>query len=175
MPGIVASAPSETETLNQAPSPSQANSAPIVLAQDDKKNETQNSGLDFNSFDEKSRESIISLASDAVKKDFLVMFGIFASLITFVSVQIQIFSKIDGVLNLLGISCVTLAGLLLFAVTLANLSRKNFSWRDYLNPAVVLCLLFLIAGFLLIVLADPVNANRHDEVYKQHDYLNTGR
>ncbi|MEI8174663.1 MAG: hypothetical protein WCG28_01800 [bacterium] len=110
-------------------------------------------------------KKIIESAVSQSRHEFFVTFGVFASLITFVSIQIQIFSKIEGVYNLLGIASFTLGGLLLFAIVLNNLSIKNFNNKDFVikikemfcNPAIILCIIFLLTSIFFLHKQEQLN------------------
>ena len=115
--------------------------------------------------DSKEFKEIVSAATDLIKKEFLTILGTFAALITFVSVQVQIFAKIGGVYNLLGISSFTLGGLLLFAITLHGLSTKDFEW--YKNIAVWLCLVFLVASFFFLNNQEKVSQSNKEFIQIQ--------
>lgn len=116
--------------------------------------ENPKQSIDFDSWDKQSQNKLVELTSGIVRKDFLTMFGIFASLITFVSIQIQIFSKITNTYEMISVSSFSLGGLLLFAIVLHSLSNSN-DWKDFKKPAFIismsLCLLFLVIALILLL------------------------
>lgn len=81
-----------------------------------------------------------------LKKDLLVIFGIFASMVTFLSVEIQIFKSITNFWLLLGLTSFILAAVLLFAVTLSNLAKGKNEWKDFRSPVYVIFYLLLFVS-----------------------------
>ncbi len=61
------------------------------------------------------------------KSSLFTVFGIFASLVTFVSVEIQVLKNICSIWNVLGFSLVIIASLLLFILVL------DYIWRGWRN------------------------------------------
>jgi hypothetical protein len=82
------------------------------------------------------------------KKDFLVMFGIFASFVTFLSVEIQIFKTLTSFWLLIGLSSFLLAGILIFALTLGNIAKNRNEWKDFYSPTFIILYILLIFSFI---------------------------
>ena len=77
------------------------------------------------------------------KKDFIIFLGLFASLITYLSVQIQILNSVKNIYALVGLSLFTLAAILLFNLTLNNIAKDKLRWRDFINPIFFMLYIFL--------------------------------
>lgn len=78
-----------------------------------------------------------------VKEEFLAIFGLFAALLIFSSVEIKIFSDTTPFSLVLGISSFFVSSLMLFVLTLNNIvhSRK---WRDYRSAAFLIAVVFFV-------------------------------
>jgi hypothetical protein len=87
------------------------------------------------------------------KKDFLTILGIFVSLITFVSIEIQILSAAKDASLLIALSCLMLGGLLLFAMTLVNFVEDNNRWSRIFSPLLLMPILFFVTGCALFYIA----------------------
>jgi hypothetical protein len=94
-------------------------------------------------------DSLMQLKQDVqdVKKDFITVFGIFASFVTFLSVEIQVFKTVTNFWLLLGLSAFLLASVLLFAFMILNMAKEKLDWSVLKTPVPVLILLFLIISF----------------------------
>lgn len=145
-----------------------------MFTDDDGKTKEKNSQEISLSLESDVSKKIIESAVSQSRQEFLATFGIFATLITFVSIQIQIFSKIEGVYNLLGISAFTLGGLLLFAIVLNNLSIKEISQASLIsqikrfgsNIGVLLCITFLLISVYFLFKEGQQNRyNSTSEIY----------
>lgn len=85
-----------------------------------------------------ARNDIINL-----RKELMVMVGIFASFITFLSVQLQLLQSVKNFWLLLGLSIFVLAGILLFAISLKTLALDQKNWWN--PPTVIACILLLLS------------------------------
>ncbi len=83
-----------------------------------------------------------------IKKDFFIIFGLFASLVTFFSIEIQILKTINDFWLLLGFSSFLISIILLFTFTLNNIVKDKNKWKDLWSPVFVLILIFLFVSFL---------------------------
>lgn len=83
----------------------------------------------------------------------ITVFGIFASLVTFLSVEIQIFKNIDNFWLLVGLASFLVSSLLLFVFSIHSVARDRLKWKDFFqNPIFGLFLLFLIFSFVIFLL-----------------------
>ena len=80
---------------------------------------------------------------NSLKKDFLVILGIFVSFTTFISVEIQIFKVIESFWLLFGLSSFILGAVLVFAITLINIIHKKDTWIKAFSPSYVLVYILL--------------------------------
>jgi len=106
--------------------------------------------------DKELKTAINEIKSDLVKetqeikKDFLTIFGLFASFVTFLSIEVQIFKNKDNFLELLGISSISLAFVMFFALVINDISKDKSQWSDFWKPTYILNLTFLIGGILAL-------------------------
>jgi uncharacterized protein with PQ loop repeat len=83
----------------------------------------------------------------------ITIFGIFASLVTFLSVEIQVFKNISNFWLLIGLSAFLVSSLLLFVFSIHSIARNKLGWKDFLStPIFWLFILFLIFSFVIFVL-----------------------
>ena len=61
----------------------------------------------------------------------ITIFGIFASLVTFLSVEIQVFKNIDNFWLLIGLSAFLVSSLLLFVFSVYSIARSKLDWKDF--------------------------------------------
>ncbi len=85
-----------------------------------------------------------------IKKDFIIIFGLFASFVTFLSIEVQIFKNKENVSELIGISSITLAFILFFAIVINNITRENNNWKDFFKPSQFFISIFLLIGFYFL-------------------------
>lgn len=78
-----------------------------------------------------------------VKEEFLQIFGLFAAILIFSSIEIKAFSQITKFSLLMGISMFFLSTFMLFVLTLNNIIRSK-DYRDYKSAAFVLCIFFFL-------------------------------
>jgi len=93
----------------------------------------------------------------------ITIFGIFASLVTFLSVEIQVFKNIDNFWLLIGLSAFLVSSLLLFVFSIHSIARNKLGWKDFLStPIFWLFILFLIFSFVIFVLnSKGINVDIH--------------
>jgi len=83
----------------------------------------------------------------------ITIFGIFASLVTFLSVEIQVFKNIDNFWLLVGLSAFLVSSLLLFVFSIHSIARNKLGWKDFLStPIFWLFILFLFFSFFIFAL-----------------------
>lgn len=95
----------------------------------------------------------------------ITIFGVFASLVTFLSVEIQVFKNIDNFWLLIGLSAFLVSSLLLFVFSIHSIARNKLSWKDfYSTPIFWLFILFLLFSFVVFVLnSKGINIDIHIE------------
>ena len=86
------------------------------------------------------------------KVNSLTVFGIFASFVTFLAVEIQVFKSNTNYWLLVGFSSFLLGAILMFAFSLSTITLNKKGWADFKNPLVILILIFLIMGLFLMYL-----------------------
>ncbi len=93
----------------------------------------------------------------------ITIFGIFASLVTFLSVEIQVFKNIDNFWLLIGLSSFLVSSLLLFVFSIHSIARNKLGWKDFLStPIFWLFILFLFFSFITFVLnSKGINIDFH--------------
>lgn len=116
----------------------------------DGQEEIRQSGLTVNpqSVKDIAKEYMSSALEQVVrdlKKDFITIFGLFAALIAFLVVEVQIFSNTSRFSLVVGISAFLLAALLAFTLSLRSIFTDTLKegWKVYLHPLVVLIGVFL--------------------------------
>lgn len=93
----------------------------------------------------------------------ITIFGIFASLVTFLSVEIQVFKNIDNFWLLIGLSAFLVSSLLLFVFSIHSIARNKLGWKDFLStPIFWLFILFLLFSFVIFALnSKGINIDFH--------------
>jgi len=84
----------------------------------------------------------------------ITVFGIFASFITFVTIEFQILRSASDMFLVFSFSSFLLAGMLMFATTLNNLIKGEESWRALWKPSslLIICLLAISVIFVMVSL-----------------------
>lgn len=83
----------------------------------------------------------------------ITIFGIFASLVTFLSVDIQIFKYIDNFWVLIGLTSFIASLMLLFVFCIHSIARNKLTWRDFFStPIFGLFLLFFLFSVMIFLL-----------------------
>lgn len=86
--------------------------------------------------------------TQSVREDFLVVFGIFASLFIFLSIEVQIFKEATRFSLLVGFSLFLLGSILAFIMCLHSIVKENNTWAHYKKNPVTW---FVVACFLAAV------------------------
>ncbi len=82
----------------------------------------------------------------------ITIFGIFASLVTFLSVEIQVFKFIENFWLLIGLSSFLVSSLLLFVFSIHLIIRDKLKFKDFFgNPVFFIFLVFLIFSFAVLL------------------------
>ena len=105
--------------------------------------------------------------SQDTKKEFLTFFGLFASFMTFLSIEVQILKTNDNVNEILGISILILSFLMFFAIILNDISKDVKDFGVFKKPMYVLTLIFLCVGCFLLYNGSSVN-KKNDTLLEQN-------
>ena len=108
-------------------------------------------------FDDKMKEDIrellqsdLSNSVQDVKKDFLIIFGLFASFVTFISINVQVFKNNDNTFELLGICSISLSFIIIFTSIINRIVKNIDYWKDMLKPTFILGVVFLVLGLIFL-------------------------
>ena len=91
-------------------------------------------------------EAALKEAKD-LKKDILTSFGIFAALLIFASLEVQILARVHRFSLLVGMSSFFAASMLLFAMGLHNVAIGRNEWSDFRKPIFGLIFFFMLFSF----------------------------
>ena|GEM_PF-6962781 len=92
--------------------------------------------------------------SKGIREDFILVFGLFASLLIFLSIEVQVFQKATRFAYIVGLSLFLLGSLQFFVLSLHNIVKdKDDIKKDYLkNPVLwITCVCFVGAIISFIV------------------------
>lgn len=103
-----------------------------------------------------------------VKKDFLTIFGLFASFVTFLSIQVQVFKNNSNVFELLGITSISISLVVFFALVINDVSKDKSHWKDFNKPTYVLCMLFATLGIFFLFYGGRSSAVESAKMEKQN-------
>lgn len=80
----------------------------------------------------------------------ITVFGIFASLVTFFSVEIQVFKNIESFWLLIGLTSFLVSAMLLFIFSLNSIIKDRLDWKkDFCkNPIFYIFIFFLLFSFI---------------------------
>ncbi|MEI7776987.1 MAG: hypothetical protein WCI52_00015 [bacterium] len=85
---------------------------------------------------------------DNSKKDLIIMLGIFASFITFTSVDFQLLRNIPSVGDYISLTFLLLSSMLIFVFALKNFITEELDWSFFKKP---LFLVIIILVFLSLI------------------------
>ncbi|MDN4165865.1 hypothetical protein QWY31_10140 [Cytophagales bacterium LB-30] len=115
----------------------------------------------FIKFDEKAEAQVRDLLQkelkvevQEIKKDFLIIFGLFASFVTFISINVQVFKNNDNTLELIGICSISLSFIIFFALIINGIVKQQLEWSDLKRPSYIINLTFLIIGVVFIACSE---------------------
>lgn len=101
-----------------------------------------------------TREEMAAILDNAMKeardlkKDILTSFGIFAALLIFASLEVQVLANVKRFSLMIGMSSFFASTMLLFVLSLHNVTTNHNNWKDYKKP--VFGLLLILFAFSLI-------------------------
>jgi lysylphosphatidylglycerol synthetase-like protein (DUF2156 family) len=84
-----------------------------------------------------------------LREDFIVIFGLFASVLIFLGVEIQVFQKAPRFSFLVGMSCFMLGAMLAFLFCLHNIAKQKNTWGDYFNNPLTYFIMACFTGAVL--------------------------
>lgn len=122
-------------------------------------------------------KSDLNKESQEIKKDFLTIFGLFASFVTFLSIEVQVFKNKDNILELIGITSVSLAFVMFFALVINDISKDKSDWSDFKKPTYIINMAFAVTGILFLYIGATCSINKVDQTILQvkKDSLNIVR
>jgi hypothetical protein len=103
---------------------------------------------------ESHSRDIEEIKSDLTKErqNNITVFGIFASLVTFFSIEIQIFKNIENFWLLIGLTSFLVSAMLMFTMSLGYIARGETKWGNFFkSPIFLLFIIFLIFSFLIFL------------------------
>lgn len=112
----------------------------------------------------------IKKESQDTKKDFLTFFGLFASFVTFLSIEVQLFKNNSNTYELIGVSSISLAFVMFFALILNDISKGVREFSDLKKPAYIINTLFLFAGVACLFMGSSHEKNISTEMQKNIKY-----
>ena len=85
--------------------------------------------------------------------NIITIFGTFAALVTFFSVEIQAFKYIDNFWLLIGLSSFLVSSLMLFSLSLHAIIRDRLKWKDFLSSPIfwILVIFLILAGIAFFI------------------------
>lgn len=102
-----------------------------------------------------------------IKKDFLTIFGLFASFVTFLSIEVQVFKNKDNVLELIGITSISLSFVMFFALVINDISKDKNEWSDFKKPSYILNILFAVIGIISLYIGATCSISEMDKIQNQ--------
>ncbi|MEG0851132.1 MAG: hypothetical protein RSF34_19695 [Flavobacterium sp.] len=119
--------------------------------------------------------SVTNIKSDVIKegqeikRDFLTIFGLFASFVTFLSIEVQVFKNRDNILELIGITSISLSFVMFFALVINDISKDKSEWKDFFKPTYVMNIIFAILGVLALYIGGNLSKNEIENLQKQNE------
>ena len=134
----------------------------IVLSEELKSDLRELLKSDFDDSVKKQKEEI-KREGQEIKKDFLTIFGIFASFVTFLSIEVQVFKNKENVFELIGICSISLSFVMLFALIINDIAKDKSEWSDLKKPTYFLNLIFLVVGIVFLSI-EGTSSNKQIEL-----------
>lgn len=78
------------------------------------------------------------------KKDFIAIFGIFAAILIFLSIEVKIFDQPLRMPQIMGVSFFFLSALLVFALGIRSILTEKNNWKEFTKPAFIFAVVLLI-------------------------------
>lgn len=99
------------------------------------------------------------------KKDFIAIFGLFAAVLIFLSIEVKIFDQSQRMATTMGISFFFLSALLIFTLAVRNVYTDKDEWKDFLKPAVIFAIVFLVISLECFYWGTHVDSVTHHSQY----------
>lgn len=115
----------------------------------------------------RTQKEEIKKEGQEIKKDFLTIFGLFASFVTFLSIEVQVFKNKDNVLELIGISSISLSFVMFFALVINDIAKDKSEWKDFLKPTYIFNLFFAVVGIIFLYIGGTSSISRLDIIERQ--------
>lgn len=112
-------------------------------------------------------KSELTKETQEIKKDFLTIFGLFASFVTFLSIEVQVFKNKDNVLELIGITSISLSFIMFFALVINDISKDKNEWSDFKKPSYILNLFFAVIGIITLYIGATCSISKMDKIHNQ--------
>ncbi len=111
----------------------------------------------------------VKMEGQEVKKDFLTFFGLFASFVTFLSIEVQVFKNKESVFELLGITSISLSFIMFFALVINDIAKDKSEWKDFCKPTYILNIVFAGIGIFFLSFGEFKYKNRIEELEKNRE------
>lgn len=95
------------------------------------------------------RDLSTKVIEEEVKKlrgEFILIFGLFASLVAFLAIEVNIFKYASRLSAVMGISFFFLSAIMMFVLALKNITEDRNKLKDYWNAVFILSAIFLAAS-----------------------------
>lgn len=102
-----------------------------------------------------------------IKKDFLTIFGLFASFVTFLSIEVQVFKNKDNVFELIGITSISLSFVMFFALVINDIAKDKSEWKDFQKPTYIFNAFFAVMGMIFLYIGGTSSIHRIDNIERQ--------
>jgi hypothetical protein len=99
------------------------------------------------------------------KKDFIAIFGLFAGVLIFLSLEVKLFDQTQRMATTMGISFFFLAALLIFALGVRSVFSDKNNWKEFTKPAFVFALVFLVISLECFYWSTHTNPHTHHGQY----------
>lgn len=101
-----------------------------------------------NYIDNETAKQIEDLKHEAqkIREDFLIIFGLLAAVIAFLTAEVQAFKELKSFASLVGFSSFIMATILSFVVGLQVIVRDDRSTTRYWPTFVLICLFLCVSG-----------------------------
>lgn len=133
----------------------------IVLTEEFKSKIKELFKSDFDDSVLKQKEEIKKEGQE-IKKDFLTIFGLFASFVAFLSIEVQVFKNRENVFELIGICSISLSFVMFFALIINDITKDKSEWSDFKKPTYLFNMFFLIIGIIFLSIGEITPNKRID-------------
>ncbi|MBC7774660.1 MAG: hypothetical protein H7246_04415 [Phycisphaerae bacterium] len=121
---------------------------------------------DFEASIEEKKEEL-KKETQETKKDFLTIFGLFASFVTFLSIEVQVFKNKDNVWELIGVTSISLSFVMFFAIVINDIAKDKNGWSDFIKPIYLINIFFASIGIFCLFMGSKSPGNKMDSLEKK--------